>query len=86
MRDSGILLRHNETFSKIEGLDDGVVLYLESGKQVKTDILLWANGRTGNSEGLGLEKIGVQPNGRGIVQVNDFSKRLAQTSTPWVIS
>ncbi len=80
MRDSGILLRHNETFSRIEGQDDGVVLYLESGKQVKTDILLWANGRAGNTDQLGLEKIGVEPNGRGIVKVNEFF----QTSCPSV--
>ena len=35
--------------------DDGVVLHLKSGKQLKTDILLWANGRTGNTDDLGLE-------------------------------
>ena len=40
--------------------DDGVVLYLKSGKQLKTDILLWANGRTGNSDNLGLEAAGIK--------------------------
>ncbi len=57
MRDSGVVLRHNEVFEKIEPHDDGVVLSLESGKQVKTDILLWANGRSGNSEDLNLSAI-----------------------------
>ncbi|MBL8871788.1 MAG: Si-specific NAD(P)(+) transhydrogenase, partial [Planctomycetaceae bacterium] len=71
MRDQGILLRHNETMSKIEGHSDGVVLSLESGKQLKTDILLWANGRSGNTEDLGLEKIGVAPNRRGQIVVNE---------------
>ncbi len=80
MRDSGILIRHNEAFSKIEGQDDGVVCYLESGKQIKTDILLWANGRSGNIEGLGLEVIGVEPNKRGLLQVNENF----QTSCPHV--
>ncbi len=42
MRESGVLIRHNETFERIEGRDDGVVLYLQSGKVVKTDILLWS--------------------------------------------
>ena len=78
MRDSGILIRHNENFARIEGLDDGVVLHLESGKQVKTDILLWANGRAGNTENLGLERIGVEPNARGIIKVNEYF----QTSCP----
>jgi NAD(P) transhydrogenase len=71
MRDSGVVLRHNETFEKIVPHDDGVVLYLESGKQVKTDILLWANGRSGNTESLNLKSIGVEANSRGILQVND---------------
>ncbi len=71
MRDSGVLIRHNETMSRIEGCDDGVVLYLDSGKQVKTDVLLWANGRSGNTDGLGLECLGVNTNSRGFVSVND---------------
>jgi NAD(P) transhydrogenase len=71
MRDQGILLRHNETMSKIEGHSDGVVLSLESGKQLKTDILLWANGRSGNTEDLGLESIGISPNRRGQIVVNE---------------
>jgi NAD(P) transhydrogenase len=78
MRESGILIRHNETMSEIEGVDDGVILSLESGKQVKTDILLWANGRSGNTEDLGLENIGVSPNPRGVIKVND----MFQTSCP----
>jgi NAD(P) transhydrogenase len=78
MRDSGILIRHNETFAKIEGHDDGVVLFLESGKQVKTDILLWANGRAGNTDNLNLNTIGVEPNPRGIIKVNEYF----QTSCP----
>ena len=70
MRESGVIIRHNETFSRIEPHDDGVVLYLESGKQVKTDILLWANGRTGNTESLDLGNIGIKPNTRGFIEVN----------------
>jgi NAD(P) transhydrogenase len=78
MRESGVLIRHNETFEKIEGLDDGVVLHLESGKLVKTDILLWANGRMGNTENLGLERIGIETNSRGLLKVNECF----QTSAP----
>jgi NAD(P) transhydrogenase len=71
MRDSGVVLRHNETFAKIEAHDDGVVLFLESGKQVKTDVLLWANGRSGNTEDLNLQCIGVEANSRGLLKVNE---------------
>jgi NAD(P) transhydrogenase len=71
LRDSGILIRHNETFERLEGHDDGAVLFLESGKQIKTDIVLWANGRSGNTEDMGLEKIGITPSTRGHVKVNE---------------
>ncbi len=71
LRDQGILIRHNEAFERIEGLEDGVILYTESGKQLKTDILLWANGRSGNTEDLGLENIGVTPSARGHLRVNE---------------
>lgn len=70
MRDRGVLIRHNEVCERVEGQDDGVVLHLNSGKQLKTDILLWANGRTGNTDGLGLESIGLRPNERGQLDVN----------------
>jgi len=71
MRERGVLIRHGEEFERVEGREDGVVLFLKSGKQLKTDILLWANGRSGNTEGLGLENVGIQPNSRGQIEVND---------------
>ena len=70
MRERGVVIRHNETYEKITGLDDGVVVSLASGKQLKTDVLLWANGRTGNTDDLGLEQIGLTPNQRGQLDVN----------------
>lgn len=71
MRDSGILIRHNETMERVEAVEDGVVLHLKSGKRLKTDIFLWANGRQGNSESLGLENVGLMPNSRGQLDVDD---------------
>jgi len=71
LRDQGVIIRHNETLDRIEGGDDGVVLHLKSGKAVKTDVLLWANGRSGNTEDLGLENLEVVANNRGQIQVNE---------------
>lgn len=71
MRDRGILIRHQEECDKVECHDDGVVMSLKSGKQLKADAVLWASGRTGNSDGLGLEAIGVQPDSRGNLTVNE---------------
>ena len=71
MREQGVVIRHNESYEKIVGEDDGVVTYLESGKQLKSDALLWAAGRTGNSNDLGLDSIGLVPDSRGYIEVND---------------
>jgi NAD(P) transhydrogenase len=56
---------------RVEAVEDGVVLHLKSGKRLKTDIFLWANGRQGNSESLGLENVGLMPNSRGQLDVDD---------------
>ena len=72
LRDVGTVIRHRERYLKIEGQDDGVVLTLESGKQLKSDILLWANGRTGNTDRLGLENVGLVANSRGQLEVNEY--------------
>ena len=71
LRERGVLIRHQEEFKQAEGRDDAVILHLKSGKQLKTDILLWANGRTGNTDQMGLDKIGIVPNSRGNLTVND---------------
>ena len=71
MRDTGIVLRHRESYASIEGQDDGVVLVSQSGKRLKSDVLLWANGRTGNTDDLGLENVGLQPNSRGQLRVDE---------------
>jgi NAD(P) transhydrogenase len=71
MRDRGIIIRHNELLDKVEPTNEGVITHLQSGKQLRTDIFLWANGRTGNTQGLGLETVGITPDDRGQIKVNE---------------
>ena len=71
LREKGALIRHGEEYESIQGVEDGVVLSLKSGKRLKTDILLWANGRTGNTDALGLEHVGLVPDRRGLLAVDE---------------
>lgn len=71
MRDQGVIIRHNESYAGVEADDQGVVVRLESGKQLRTDVFLWANGRTGNSDNLGLEAIGVGRDSRGSIIIDE---------------
>ncbi len=70
LREQGCVIRHNEKFAGLETRDRDVVLQLESGRRIKSDLLLWANGRTGNTSGMNLEAIGLVPTSRGQLTVN----------------
>jgi NAD(P) transhydrogenase len=71
LRNNGVLVRHNEEYESVDGDDHGVVLSLKSGKKIRADAFLWCNGRSGNTEKLGLDTIGLTPNGRGQLAVDD---------------
>ncbi len=53
--------------------DDIVVHFIQNGeeKQCRGDVLLVALGRVPNTEELGLEKVGIQTNKRGFIEVNE---------------
>ena len=70
LRDQGVTIRHNEAFERLEARDDGIVLHLKSGRRVKSQALLWANGRTGNTDGLGLATVELAANSRGQLTVD----------------
>ncbi|WP_119395509.1 Si-specific NAD(P)(+) transhydrogenase [Salinibius halmophilus] len=72
LRNQSVLIRHNEAFKSVVGHDDHVVVELESGKKIKADVFLWANGRTGNTDTLGLETLGLEANRRGQLEVNEY--------------
>ncbi len=71
LRNNNVLIRHNEEYERVEGLDNGVILHLKSGKKIKADALLWCNGRTGNTDKLGLENVGIKVNSRGQIEVDE---------------
>lgn len=67
---SGVVIRNDETFEKIEGTEDGVIVHLQSGKKMKADCLLYANGRTGNTDKLNLPAVGLEGDSRGQLKVD----------------
>ena len=72
LRDQGVLIRHNDSYAQIDAGESDVVLHCQSGARFKSDVLLWANGRTGNTADMGLEQIGITLNHRGQIEVNEF--------------
>jgi len=72
MRTMGVTLRLGERVEKIEISPDGLVqATLQSGKHLRADTLLYCIGRQGATSRLGLENIGIVPDNRGRLSVNE---------------
>ncbi len=80
LREQGVVIRHNETYSNVETSKNEVTLHCESGKQFSSNILLWANGRSGNAAKLNLGALDVEINHREQIVVN----KSFQTSQPHI--
>jgi NAD(P) transhydrogenase len=82
MRNNFVTFRGGEAVEAIEIVHDGHrkgVVRLESGKHIVSDVVLYCAGRQAATAGLGLERVGVQPDERGRVTV-DASFRTAVPS------
>ncbi len=68
---SGVVIRHGEQIERIEASEQAIVVHLESGKKMRADCLLFANGRTGNTADLNLANAGLKSDGRGQLKINN---------------
>lgn len=81
MRDLGISIRFNAAVASARPhADGGAHVVRRDGSEHRSDLVLWALGRSGNTEDLGLERVGLVPDARGLLAVDaDF-----RTSVPWI--
>ncbi|MCO4837673.1 MAG: Si-specific NAD(P)(+) transhydrogenase [Oceanospirillaceae bacterium] len=70
LRNNGVRIRHNETYKSVVADDNSVTIEMESGKRLCADMLLFCNGRSGNTKGIGLEKLGIETNTRGQLEID----------------
>jgi NAD(P) transhydrogenase len=71
LRDSRVTMRLGEEVESVEELPEGgVVAHLESKKRIQGDALLYAVGRSGNVDGLNLDKAGIEADSRGRIPVD----------------
>lgn len=83
LRNLGIVILHNDrhrTVSRLEGNPPRVHCTTVGGNLLEADILLYCVGRNGNSRDLGLEALGILPDDRGLLEVNEYY----QTALPHV--
>ncbi len=68
---NGVVIKHGEQIERVEATSKTVIVHLESGKKMRADCLLFANGRTGNTVSLNLNNAGLKADSRGQLKVND---------------
>ncbi|NKC67155.1 glutathione-disulfide reductase [Vagococcus fluvialis] len=68
----GIHLHANSVPKEVKKLADGYELFFENGNSLQVEELIWAIGRTPNSNQISLEKAGVKVNEWGAVVVDKF--------------
>ena len=71
LREQGCTIRQDEEYKRVVADDHGVTLELQSGKKLRADAVLWCNGRSGNTQDMGLETVDLKANSRGQLQVNE---------------
>ena len=75
MNKRGIGLRFNMPVDRLESSTSGGVTVIgPDGESVSADLILWATGRTPNTQGIGLEEVGVELSDTGAVVVDNLSR------------
>ena len=72
LRDRGVSIRLGESIESARVADGRVHLRLKSGREMFSDVVLFAAGRVGNTSILQLENAGLCVDKRGRIQVNEF--------------
>jgi len=80
LRDCGVEPIQGADVASCELRDGGLMLALDSGRQLAVDWILLGTGRVPFTEGLGLDVVGVQLDDHGFLRVNEW----LQTSLPHV--
>jgi NAD(P) transhydrogenase len=81
MRNERVTLYMGKDFERIEEDSHGkVVTVLSNGREIKTDVFMFASGRSGAIADLNLDAAGVKATGRGLIEVNEN----LQTNVPHI--
>jgi len=71
LRKNNVHLHTGTTAEKVETINNEMVLTLSSGDAVKVDTVLVSVGRRFNTQGIGLEEVGIQLGQGGEIEVNE---------------
>ncbi|SDI99820.1 Si-specific NAD(P)(+) transhydrogenase [Lutimaribacter saemankumensis] len=81
IKENGVDLRLGSKVEKIEDTDGHVEISLDNGRHVRAEMMLFAAGRMGATEKLGLDAVGLETDHRGRLSVD---RKTYQTSVPHI--
>jgi NAD(P) transhydrogenase len=70
MRDRGMTIRLGSAIREIASKPDHAEVVLADGRTIRSEIVLYAAGRTGNVGSLGLDTVGIEADARGRIKVD----------------
>ncbi len=73
----GVVLHSSQQMQRLEATANGYVLHVQDGAAITAQAALNATGRRPNVTGLGLHAVGIEPDKKGAIPVNDFSQTTA---------
>jgi NAD(P) transhydrogenase len=72
LRSLAVTFRFRETVEAVETHEGATVTLLASGKAVAAEVVMYSAGRQGATDGLCLEAVGIAPDKRGRINVDDY--------------
>ncbi len=80
LRERGMVLRLGENVESVAKENGQVITTLDTGKRIRSDVVLFAAGRAGSTNALKPDAAGVEQNDRHLIKVNEYY----QTSQPHI--
>jgi len=81
LRDRGMAVRLGSAVKQVSARPDSAEVTLADGRTVRSDVVLYAAGRSGNIGALGLDALGIEVDSRGRIRVDPAT---FQTSVPHI--
>lgn len=83
MEKTGVNLHRQTQVTRVEGARGQVLtVHTNKGEKIEVDVLLWAIGRKANTDGLGLEELGVALDKKGDITVDEYQN----SNVPGILS
>ncbi len=84
LEEEGVKVLSGRKVTKVRRNGERTVATLDDGTEIETDVVVVAAGRTPRTQGIGLESLGVEPDGKGL-PINDHCRIERAGEGAWAV-